>query len=210
MIKPIKHHVTVLLWIVVFILAVTTITTRVHGQALLNLKPDTLCVLNGHVNILLKAGTYDTIKTEELVQMYSSVFSQGKIISTCGFRFGENSNLRFYQTSLEKCTYNDGGLMTWKLIESFTDKIPQGQWIESKWEAHGGGYWYFVSLASCDKPGHFYNFIFFFVDGKLAFSVHEYVTDPLKASKEYSEPRDYLSYVYTNTHPSRYISLEEK
>jgi energy-coupling factor transporter transmembrane protein EcfT len=207
LIKP--QHMTTLLSVFVFFFVFAR-ACEVQGQISTDLKPDTLSLLNGHVNILLKAGTYDTMKTEQLIQMYSLVFNSGQVISTRGFKFSENSNLRFYQTSLENHVRNDGGLSTWKLIESFTNKIPQGLWMESKWEAHAGGYWYFVKLASREKPAQFFKFIFFYVDGKLAFCVHEYVVDPLQASEDNSDPQNYLSYVYANTHPSRYISFEKK
>ncbi len=203
------HHLSTLLSVFVF-LFVFARTSQVQGQISAAPKTDTLCILNGHANILLNAGTYDTIKTEQLIQMYSSTFNMGQILKTSGFRLSENSNLRFYQTSLENHTLNDGGLATWRLIESFTSKIPSGRWIESKWEAHSGGHWYFVKLASSENPAKFYKFIFFYIDNKLAFSVHEYIEDKMQARKGNSDPQNYLSYVYSNTHPSRYTSFMNK
>ena len=88
-----------------------------QGQALADHKTDALRVLNGHANIQLNADTYDTMRTGQLIQMYSSTFGTGQVIKASGFRFSENSNLRFYQTSIENHTLNDGGLSTWRLIE---------------------------------------------------------------------------------------------
>lgn len=204
-IKPQQANSLLSVFAFVFVL---TGTSNVQGQVSADLKPDTLGILNGHVNILLKPGTYDSMKTDQLIQMYSSTFKVGQVLSTNGYKFNENSNLRFYQTSIENHARNDGGLSNWKLIESFTNKIPQSRWIESKWEAHAGGYWYFVKLASREKRGQFFKFIFFYIDGKLAFCVHEYSVDPLQTLADNNDPKNYVSYVYANTHPSRHTSFE--
>jgi len=204
-----SQHRATLLSVCVFFF-VFTITREVHAQVSTDVKPDTLCILNGHVNILLEAGTYDTVKTEQLIQMYSSTFNAGQVMSAQGFKFNENSILRFYQTAIENHTRNDGGLSTWKLIESFTDKILQSRWIESKWEEHADGPWYYVNLVSREKPTKFFKFIFFYIDSKLAFCIHEYVVNPLLTRRDESDPKNYMSYVYNNTHPSRYTGLDKK
>jgi len=209
MINPIKQHVILLLSVFIFFFVFAR-AIEVQGQISTDLKPDTLKILSGHANILLEEGTYDIMKTEQLKQMYSSTFHAGQVMNASGFRLNDNSSLRFYQTSIENHTRNDGGLSTWNLIESFADKIPQCLWIENKREAHAGGYWYFVKLASHEKPTQFFKFIFFYVDNKLAFCIHEYVVNPLQTSKDESDPKNYLSYVFANTHPSKYTSLEEK
>lgn len=192
----------------VFFFILTGIDVR--GQTSSSLRPDTLCVLNGHVNILLQPGTYDTVKTEQLLQKYTSVFNVGHVISTCGFILSDNSSLRLYQTSLENHIRGDGDLSTWKLIESFTDKIPQRRWIESKWETHGGKYRYFVNLISLEEPTRFFKFVFFYIDGRLAFSLHEYEINVLRIHDNNHDFENPLSYVHANTHPSKFVGFQEK
>ena len=187
-----------------FIVLSLLLMSKAKAQASIDIKPDTLRILNGHVNILLKQGTYDTLKTGQLIKMYSSEFNEGTVVSTKGFKFNESSSLRFYQTSIENHESNDGGLSTWKLIESFTDKVPNARWMESKWEAHAGGPWYFVKLVSGKNASKVYKFIFFYIDRKLAFCVHEYAVDSSQTCADNSDPKNYLTYVYASTHPSRY------
>src|SRR5581483_5314579 len=126
-------------------------------------KSDTLPVLHGRVSVLLKPGTFEVIKTDQLLQMYSSSFNIGKIICADGFKVGKNSSLKFYQTSIENPEINDGGLSTWKLIVSFTDKIPQNQWLESGWsKMTNGALMYSIKLISNERPETFSKFVFYY------------------------------------------------
>lgn len=171
-------------------------------------KTDTLRVLNSRLKVILKTSTFAVMKTDQLLKMYSTSFNVGQILRTDGFSIGENSTLRFYQTNIENSASNDGDLSTWKLIESFTDKIPQGQWIESGWEKMSNGFLYFVKLVSHEKPHRFYKFAFFYLDNKLSFSLFQC---PIYPSEAYpSEPEKYVSIVSSDPHPSRFTGFQKK
>jgi len=198
-----------------FIIPVTRISaqriTQTNVQVLEVKAPpkiDTLRVLNGRLNVLLKTSTFTVVKTDQLMQMYSASFKTGKVLYADGFRFGENSTLLFYQTNIENFATNDGDLSTWKLIESFTEKIPKSEWIESGWQQMRGGFLYFVKLVSYEKRPQFFKFVFFYIDNKLTFSLFQCPMDPLQTHP--IEPEKYLSIVANDPHLSRFTGFERK
>ena len=48
------------------------------------------------------------------------------------------------------------------------------------------------------------------IDAKLAFCVHEYTVNPAQTVAENTDIKKFLSYVYADTHPSKYTSSSEK
>ena len=168
---------------------------------------DTVHVLNGRLGVVLKSKSFEVLKPDSLRLMYSSTFNVGQIVCADGFRI-ENSTLRFYQTSIENHEVNDGGISTWKLIASFTDKIPQNHWLESGWERmRNGESTYFVKLVSLEKPQQYYKFVFYYIDKKLSFSLFQcpvYFTEiyPTKSEK-------FPGFVAQDIQPSKFRILEK-
>ena len=168
---------------------------------------DTIHVLNGRLGVVLKSKSFEVIKADSLRQMYSSSFNVGKILCADGFRI-ENSTLRFYQTSIENNEVSDGGLSTWKLIASFTDKIPQNHWMESGWERmRNGTVTYFVKLVSLEKPQQYYKFVFYYIDKKLSFSLYQC---PVYFTEIYpSNPDKFPGFAAHEIHLSKFRILEK-
>ena len=207
-----KNGVLVVIFYLILFSSIFVITiSYVRAQELevkTSPKIGTLRVLNGRLNVLLKTRTFTVVKTDQLLQMYSSSFNTGKVLYADGFRFGENSTLLFYQTNIENFATNDGDLATWKLIESFTNKIPKSEWIESGWQQMRGGFLYFVKLVSYEKRPQFFKFVFFYIDNKLTFSLFQCPMDPLQTHP--IEPEKYLSIVANDPHLSRFTGFERK
>ncbi len=134
-------------------------------------KMDTLKIFNGRIKMKMKAAIFHKMKKERVVEMYKSLFETTDMLNCEGFITNEGATLRFYQTTIDKPVANDNGLSDWKLIASFTDKIPESQWIESGWERISNGHLYFVRLLSHKKPEQLFKFVFFYIDNKLTFSL---------------------------------------
>ena len=167
---------------------------------------DTVHVLNGRLGVVLKSKSFEVIKADSLRQMYSSTFNVGQILCADGFRI-ENSTLRFYQTTIENHEANDGGLSTWNLISSFTDKIPQNRWMESGWERLlNGGSTYFVKLVSLEKQ-QYYKFTFYYIDQKLSFSLYQC---PVHLTEIYPPKSDkFPGFVAHDIHPTKFRILDK-
>ncbi|MBI1766948.1 MAG: hypothetical protein HY015_06470 [Bacteroidetes bacterium] len=201
-------RVLYIIHLILFSLAFIKINyTNAQGSEIVRTKMDTLRVLNGRLKVLLKTSTFTVMKTDQLLLMYSSSFT-GQILRADGFKIGENSTIRFYQTNIENSQSNDGGLSTWKLILSFTDQIPESQWIGSGVERMSNGFLYFVKLVSHERPEQFFKFVFFYIDNKLAFSLFQCPVYPLQAYP--TEPEKYLSFVVNDPHPSRFTGFQKK
>ena len=168
----------------------------IHAQQQPEAKPqmDTLSVLNDGLRIALINGTFQRMGTRELVKMYSASFGIEKIIYSDGFRIHENTLLRFYQTSIPRPVIDDGGLATWKTIELYTSKIPEGHWIKSGWKIMDNHDLYFVELISDEKPERFFKFVFFYLDDKLCFSVLQCPTVELQYCQYLRAAEKYLSF----------------
>ncbi len=172
-------------------------------------KMDTIHVLNGRLHLLLKSSTYKVMSSKELLEMYSASFNIGQIQYTDGFKIGENSTLTFYQTSIENLAVNDGSVSTWKLIESFTDKIPKNQWLKSGWSRMtNGDFMYSVKLVSNERPQLLSRFVFYYIDNKLSFSLFQCPVQTLEINP--GEPEKYMSVVANDPPHSRFTGSKKK
>lgn len=155
---------------------------------------DTINVLNNRLKLILPTGSFQLIEKDQLQEMYKDSFNEGKILYANGFRFGENSMVRFYQTTIDYPNTNDNALSTWKLIELYTSKVPQGQWMESGWKRITNGHLYFVKIVSHEKPEQLFKFVFFYIDAKLCFSLFQC---PVQEATPYVyEPRKNMNFVF--------------
>jgi len=163
---------------------------QVTAQAQVEQKggPDTVVILKGKLKLVLPTSIHKQIKKRVLLRQYSSEFKINEVQLAHGFDFGKNTTYRFFYTKIDHPEVNDGGFATWKLIESFTDKIPNSRWIKSGLVKTSNGYLYFVNLTYPDKGKlQFSKFIFFPMDGKLAFGLFQCPEDELSKWESYCD-----------------------
>jgi|GEM_PF-3211281 len=143
---------------------------KVEAQVEQKINSDTVLILSGKAQLILPCIARTEMKRKELIKQYSAEFQIDKVQLASGFDFGKNTTYRFFYTDIDNRDKNDGGFATWKLIEMFTNKIQDSEWIKSGFTRTSNGTLYFVNLVYPAKGGlRFSKFVFFNIDGKLAF-----------------------------------------
>jgi hypothetical protein len=135
-------------------------------------KKDTVSVFGNRLKVALPDGAFEKMPADVSDRKYAELFSLHDVTSSRGFVLRGKDTLVFYMTSIDRPTENDGGILTWQVINSFLDKASAYR-MESGWSRLGRDYLYYVKLILDEKPDNFFEFNFFFIENKLAFSLLE-------------------------------------
>jgi hypothetical protein len=132
-------------------------------------KKDTISVFGRRLKIAL-SGAFERMPTHITSGKYIGLFNLHDVTTSSGFVLRAKDTLVFYMTSIDRPLENDGGIATWQIINSILDKMPAFR-MESGWNKLRQDYLYFVKLVLDRKPEYLFEFNFFFIENKLAFSL---------------------------------------
>lgn len=180
---------------------------KIEAQIEQGINTDTAVVLNGRVKLVLPSVPYRKIQRRELFKQYTAEFRVDKLQFATGFDFGENTTYRLFCTNMDGQEGNDRGLTMWKRLKLFTDRIPHGRWIKSGYRSTKDGYLYFVNIVYPIKDGlRFAKFIFFDVDGKLAFGLFQCGNNEISRWSSYCD-MDWRQMTPSSDDRSRFIAF---